>query len=29
MKTLNKIFIPALVAIAVTGCTQQTKKKNI
>ena len=28
MKTLNKIFIPALVAIAVTGCTQQTKKEE-
>ncbi len=28
MKALNKIFISALVAAAVTGCTQQTKNEG-
>lgn len=28
MKTINKIIIPAMVAIAITGCAQQTKKEE-
>ena len=28
MKAINKIIIPAMVAIAITGCAQQTKKEE-